>query len=317
MNNFFDNQRILNLIWKRKIHFVIVGIIAIVLSGIFSGSTFIKPKFKSTARIYPSNLSELSEESKSEQMLEIINSNDIKFKMFDAFGLDEVYGIKKDDPHYTTYMFDIYNNNVGASKTEFETVEIKVLDHLPQRASDMCDSIIHFYNKKVGEIHKAKDWEMVEISNRQLTNKQIEFDSLKVKLDQIRKESDILDFDNQVAEVTRGYMNALTSGRGSSSNTKKITDMYDNLAEKGSEAVWLQSQFISVIAALDSLNRLHDVYLNEYEKDITYAHVVESPFPADKKSYPVRWLIVAFSTISAVFLALLVFLVLDYRKEEE
>ena len=95
MNNFFDAQRILDLIWKRKFHFILVGVIAIVLSGIFSGSTFIKPKFKSTARIYPSNLSELSEESNTEQMLEILNSNDIKFRMFDAFGLDTVYGLKK------------------------------------------------------------------------------------------------------------------------------------------------------------------------------------------------------------------------------
>jgi uncharacterized protein involved in exopolysaccharide biosynthesis len=53
----------------------------------------------------------------------------------------------------------------------------------------------------------------------------------------------------------------------------------------------------------------------EYEKDITYSHIVEHPIVADKKSYPVRWLIVAFSTFSAVFMAFLVFLVLDYRKE--
>jgi capsular polysaccharide biosynthesis protein len=316
MNNFFNTQRILELIWKRKFHFILVAVIAIVLSAIFSGSAFIKPKFKSTARIYPSNLSELSEESRSEQMLEIINSNDIKFKMFDAFALDDVYGISKDDPHYLTYMLDIYGNNVSASKTEYETVEIKVLDYLPQRASDMCDSIISFYNKKVGTIHKAKDWEMVEISKKQLAKKQLEFDSLKIQLDNIRKESDIIDFNDQVAEVTRGYMNALSTGRGSSSDTKKIVKMYESLSEKGTEAVWLQAQFSSVVHALDSLNRQHDVYLNEYEKNITYAHVVESPFPADKKSYPVRWLIVAFSTISAVFMALLVFLVLDYRKEE-
>jgi len=44
--------------------------------------------------------------------------------------------------------------------------------------------------------------------------------------------------------------------------------------------------------------------------------VVEYPVPADKKSYPVRWLIVAFSAFSAVFVALLVFLVLDYRKKD-
>ena len=79
MNNFFDNQRILDLIWKRKLHFIVVGIIAIVLSAIFSGPTFIKPKFKSTARIYPTNnIAIFSEESETEQLLEIINSNDLK-----------------------------------------------------------------------------------------------------------------------------------------------------------------------------------------------------------------------------------------------
>jgi len=317
MNNFFDNQRILNLIWKRKFHFILVGIIAIVLSGIFSGPTFIKPKYKSTARVYPTNLSVLSEESETEQMLEIINSNDIKLKMFDAFELDEVYGIKKDDSHYLTYMLDIYNTNVGASKTEFETVEIKVLDQLPQRASDMCDSIIHFYNKKVGKIHSAKDWEMVEITKKLLAKKYMEFDTLMVELNDIREEYGIINFENQVPEVTRGYMNALSTGRGASSDTKRIIELYENLSKMGTESVWIESKFNSAVHAIDSLSKQYEVYLSEYEKNITYAHVVESPFPADKKSYPVRWLIVAFSTISAVFLALLIFLVLDYRKEEE
>ena len=316
MNNFFDAQRILDLIWKRKFHFILVGVIAIVLSGIFSGSTFIKPKFKSTARIYPSNLSELSEESNTEQMLEILNSNDIKFRMFDAFGLDTVYGIKKTDPHYISYMLDIYGENVTTRKTEYETVEIKVLDYSPQRASDMCDSIIRFYNQKVGTIHKAKDLEMVTITSNLLSQKNEEIDMLTNKLNRIRKESGIIDFGEQVPEVTRGYMTALATGRGSSSDTKSIKKLYDNLAEKGTKAYLIEKQFNSVVNQLDSLQKMHEVYLAEFNKDITYSHIVENPFPADKKSYPVRWLIVAFSTISAVFMALLIFLILDYRKEE-
>ncbi len=314
MNNFFDNQRILNLIWKRKFHFIAIGVVAIVLSAVFSGPAFITPKYKSTARIYPTNLGVLSEESESEQMLEIINSNDIKLKMFEAFDLDEEYKIKKDDPYYLTYMFDIYNSNVNTSKTEYETVEIKVLDRNPQRASNMCDSIIHFYNSKVREMHRAKDYEMVELTRKVLNKKNQEFDSLKVDLNNMRKEYGILDFNAQVPEVTRGYMNALAAGRGSTSDAQKIKDLYNNLSEKGTDAIWLQSQLRYLISSIDSLSTLYEIYLNEYEKDITYAHVVEYPQPADKKSYPVRWLIVAFSTVSAVFLALLVFLVLDYRK---
>jgi len=317
MNNFFDNQRILNLVWKRKFHFLLVGIIAIVLSGIFSGPTFIKPKYKSTARIYPSNLSELSEESKSEQMLEILNSNDIKFKMFDTFGLNKIYEVDRDDPHYLTTMLGIYGDNVSASKTEFETVEIKVMDYLPQRASDMCDSIIKFYNKKIGEIHKAKSFEMVEISDKLMNQKRQELEALIIKLKKVREESGIINYTEQVPEVTRGYMTALATGRGGSSDTKQIKKLYDNLATNGAESYWAENQFNTAVRQLDSLKTMHEINLAEYEKDITYSHIVESPFPADKKSYPVRWLIVAFSAISVVFMALLVFLVLDYRKEEE
>jgi capsular polysaccharide biosynthesis protein len=92
--------------------------------------------------------------------------------MFDAFDLDQVYKISREDPHYLTYMFDIYNKNVKAGKTKFETVEISVMDHNPHRASNMCDSIIRFYNKKVRNMHKAKDWEMVEIARKNLVKKQ-------------------------------------------------------------------------------------------------------------------------------------------------
>lgn len=315
MNNFFDNQRILELIWRRKFHFIIVGAIAIVLSAIFSGPAFITPKFKSTARIYPTNLWVLSEESETEQMLEIVNSKDIKLRMFDAFSLDEVYGVSREDPHYLTYMFDIYNDNVRASKTEYETVEIRVMDHNPQRASDMCDSVIHFYNRKVREMHKAKDWEMVEIARKMLVKKNKELDTISTQLDEIRREYDIIDFHTQVPEVTRGYMNVLSAGRGSTGDAQRIKELYNNLSEKGTEAVWLQTQHRYLINSIDSLQTLYEVHLNEFEKDITYAHVVEYPMPADKKSYPVRWLIVAFSVVSAVFLALLVFLILDYRKK--
>jgi len=316
VNNFFDNQRILSLIWKRKLHFLVVGIIAVILSAIFSGPAFIQPKFKSVARIYPTNIWPLSNESETEQMLEVVNSNDIKLRMIDAFHLDTVYKISKNNPEYMSLMLFLYNKNVQTEKTEYETVEIQVLDKDPQRASNMCDSIIQFYNDKVGEMHKIKNLEMVRISKKELDRRYKDLDSIKEKLDSIRHRYDILNVEEQVPEVTRGYMTALAEGRGSAGDTKKIKEIYDNLGKEGTEASWLESRFGYLEHTIDSLTLQHNFYLSEYEKNITYSHVVEYPFPADKKSYPVRWLIVAFSTVSAVFLALLVFLVLDYRKKD-
>jgi len=316
MNNFFDNQRILQLIWHRKFHFMAVGIIAVVLSAIFSGPFFIKPKYKSTARIYPSNLGEMSEESYTEQMLEIVNSNTVKFRMFDAFYKKDIFRIDKNDSHYLTYMFAIYDKNIKTSKTQNETVEIKVLAHDPQIASEMCDSIIHFYNRTTGKMYKAKNLELVEISKKQLDKKYAETDSLINLINILREESGLVGVYVQSPEIARGYIKALIEGRESASQNdiQRVKDLYQNLIENGAEVQKLEVAFNGVLEEIVKIKAVYDLNLNEYQKVITYSHVVEKPFPADKKSFPVRWMIVFFSVFSAIFMALLVFLVIDYRK---
>ena len=155
MTNFFDNQNLLEIIWKWKKHLIAVAILAIAVSAIFSSAAFIKPKFRSTARIYPSNnIYVFSEESESEQLLELISALDIKLRVIDAFNLSEVYKISKSEPLYMTYILAEFNENVSFKKTDFETVEIQVMDTDPHRASAMCDSIMTFLDDKVRTMHR-------------------------------------------------------------------------------------------------------------------------------------------------------------------
>ena len=152
-------------------------------------------------------------------------------------------------------------------------------------------------------MHKAKEKEMVNISRNQLDKRHKELAVYEKQLDSIRNEFGIISYDNQVSEITRGYMNALATGRGSSSDTKKIEKLYGNFSSQGAQSARLEHNFNQTISIIDSLNVLYGKHLAEYEKNITYSHIVEYPFPADKKSHPVRWLIVAFSTLSAIFLS--------------
>jgi hypothetical protein len=258
----------------------------------------------------------MSTESETEQMLEIINSNDIKYQMFKAFKLDEDYKIPKNDPQYLTNMLSEYNSNVKTKKTEFETVELTVLDKDPRRAALMCDSIIHFYNEKVKEMHSAKNWEVVRIVSENIALRSHERDSLLNLLNQQREKLKILDFNTQVRDVTRGYMEALATGREATAGGKEIKQLYDNLSEKGGEAYILESRFIKTTMAIDSLKNLYDINLSEAKKDITYCHLVEKPVVADKKAYPVRWILVSMTLLTSLFLSLLVFIFLEYTKEK-
>ena len=315
MTNFFDNQNLLEIIWKWKKHLIVVGILAIVFAVIFSSPMFIQPKFKSTARIYPSyNIYTFSDESESEQMLEFINSQDIKFRVIDAFNLSEVYKISKSDPLYQTYILSEFNDNVSFKKTEYETIEIRVMDADPKRACAMCDSIISFLDEKIRSVHRIKFQEVVKIAGKDLKSVDHELDSIKSKMDVLRKEYKILDYESQAKEVTRGMVNVLAGQKKNTAGGKELQEWMKNLSEKGGEYELLANQERAYMIQRDSIKKVYDQSVSNANKKINYGQRVQNPVPADKKAYPVRWLIILTSTFAALFTALLVILVLENKK---
>lgn len=315
MTNYFNNQNLLEIFWKWKKHLIIVGILAVVFSAFFSSSIFITPKYKSTARIYPSkNIFVFSDESESEQLLEIINSQDIKLRVMDAFDLAKEYKISKEDPQYMTYMLAEFNDNVSFKKTEYETVEISVLDADPQRAAIMCDSIISFLDEKIRSIHRIKYQEVARISKIDLAIVSHQSDSVKEKLDNLRKDYKILDYDTQAKEITKGMVKVLAEQKKNTSGGKELEQWMKNLSEKGGEYVMLDKLQKSLVSQMDSLKKEYNQSMSGANKKIVYAQRVQNPIPADKKSYPVRSLIVLMSTLAALFVAMLVILLLENKK---
>ena len=315
MANYFNNQNLLEIVWKWKKHFIVVGILAFVLSAFFSSSIFIKPKYKSTARIYPSNnIYVFSEESQSEQLLEFITSPDIKLQTIEAFNLDQVYRIKKDESQYLTRMMNEFNDNVKFKKTEFETIEIQVMDTDPVRASNMCDSIVSFLNEKVRLIHKIKHDEVAGIAKRDYAYISHKVDSLEEKLNFLRTNYQILDYRLQTEEITKGMVRVLAQQGKNSPAGKELTLWLKNLSEKGGEFEILDKQQRKMISQKDSIMKVYDQSISSANKKISYGQLVERPMPADKKSYPVRSVIVLLSTLSALFVALLAILLIENKQ---
>lgn len=315
MTNFFDNQNLLEIIWKWKKHLIVVGILAVVLSAIFSSSTFIKPKYKSTARIYPSkNIYIYSEESESEQMLEIISALDIKLRVIDAFNLSEVYGISKEDSKYMSYMLAEFNDNVKFKKTEFETVEISVLDTDPNRASAMCDSIVTYLDDKVRAMHRLKYEEVVKIARQDYAKLTHQIDSVEEKLNILRRDYHIIDYSTQAEAITKGMVKSMNAQQMNSTGGKEIKKWLDTFVDKGGEFVLLDQQSKLLVTQRGDLKKIMDAALSDANKKIVYGQRVQNPIPADEKAYPSRSLIVLLSTLAALFVALLGILLLENKK---
>jgi uncharacterized protein involved in exopolysaccharide biosynthesis len=66
-------------------------------------------------------------------------------------------------------------------------------------------------------------------------------------------------------------------------------------------------------ANYDRLLTEYERMVNDVTKELTYTNVVVYPEVSDKKVYPVRWLILLLTTVSAVFLSFLLLIWRDQR----
>jgi len=292
-----------------------VFILSILLSSIFSGPTFIEPKYRSYAVIYPSNLIPYSSETASEQMLQIFKSDELRDSIIKHFDLVNYYDINTNSGYYYSALIKTYNENVTIKKTEFESVLVEVLDKNPMHACIMVKELINLFNKKVNSLHKEKAEEVLIISSTQLRQKENQIDSVTHLLSDLSSKYSIIDYESQAKEVTRGYLKTVDGTGSSNVNNKAVEQMKKNLEEKGNDFNILNNFLTGLIKQYVSLQTEYEVALRDVSKKLTYTNIVSSPIPSDKKVYPIRWLIVFLSTISAMFIAIMIIMYIEKLKK--
>ncbi|MBI3502210.1 MAG: hypothetical protein HY063_10470 [Bacteroidetes bacterium] len=306
------NFDLLNILLKWKVTLTVVIALAIALSAIFSSPFFIKPKYKSTAIIYPSNLMPYSQESPTEQMLQLFQSDSIFNHVADYFHLVQHYKLDSASSTIHNELLSIYNENVSIKKTEYEAVKIEVLDIDAQVASDMINEMINAFNAFTLKMNKEKSRELVKIFSDQMKNKQTQIDSINTALKELGVKFGIIDYKAQSRELSKEYYRTLATG-----NEKKINELTDalrNLEERGGKFYELQEHLSQSTAEYAKLLSQYNTVVNDSEKKLTYTNVVVKPFPSDKKAYPVRWLIVTVAAFAATLFALIVIMIMEGRK---
>jgi len=313
MQSQFYQINILKFLNKWKFHLGVIILIAIILSAIFSSRLFITPKFKSFAIVYPSNISPYSDESETEQMLQILQSGDIRDSVIKKFNLAKHYEIDSSYKYFVSTINWEYSQNVRVNKTPYEGINIEVMDKDPKVACDMVNAIIFFYNKKVRGLHEDKFAEVVNLFERSLVKKQLYIDSLENRFVELSTTYGLLDYGNQSREIVRGYLRTI-DGSSSQINTKEVLRLKENIEQKGGEFLLLQSLIQNEAGKFSELKRDYEKAYMNYDRKFSYTNVITEPNVADKKSFPVRWLIVVLSSLAAFFVAFLVILIFENYK---
>lgn len=323
--DYFVSGGLIRLISRWKIHLAIILTCSAGASIFFSGEKFITPRYKSTAVLYPANLAPYGSETPTEQMLQLLQSNDIRNNIIAKYKLAEHYGIDTNKRGWFSSLIAEFDDNVVVRKTEYESVKIEVTDVNPDTAASIAWDMLHFLDLKARTLQREKSAEVVKVYKDQMDAKKAELDTMEAQLKELRVKFGLLDYEAQTKELTKKYLQ--TARTGDKAALAEVDRMLRNLEEKGGEFVALEDLAKRSRKVYNDLKVQYEDALKDLSKKLTYSNVVESPVPADKKTYPIRWLIVFGCTSATMLLALIVLVLVDRkgnnrpmgtdRKEEE
>lgn len=295
----------------------IVAIVAGVLSILFSSATFIAPKFKSLAIVYPSNLGEYSEESPIEQMMQWFESREIMDNVIEQNNLAEHYEIKMDDKLSSYYLIEEYKENISIKETKYESAEISVIDTDPETAFNVVNSIISNFNKVIRAVHKKRAAEDLKVAEERFNKVASELDSVSRELKKIRMEYNIIDYAALSKEVTRGYLRTIEGANKSNINIQEIIRLKENIEKKGGDFILYDQRIYALIEDFQIWENKYYESLSNVKREMTYTNIVSEAQIPVKKVYPVRWLIVLVSTFGAVAFAFILLLYFDRIKNSK
>jgi len=320
--NSLESTNLLILLFKWRKPLIIISLAAAVLSAVVS--LLMKEKYKSTVTMFATQqhsfgeqlLEEVKkedvlaygEEEDAERLLQLINSDQIRNKIIEKYNLWEVYDIKREDRGANTLIAREYNDNVTARLTKFGSIEVAVLDEKPERARDMANDIAAYADTVANKMRTERALEAYHYAESSLNSLLVEVkvmeDSMKVL-----QEMGVYSYLDQIAALTEQFGTSLAEGHPD--RAQKIKEQMDFLSKYGTAYNKLDKNLEEAYDKLGILTKRFDLMKIDVTTNLPSKFVVDYAAAADKKSYPIRWLIVAMSTASAFVFGVIFLLIWD------
>lgn len=286
----FNSMDIIRFMFKHKWPIITVTVIAAIASIIVSYT--ITPKFKSSVILFPKkqvavshaltnaelidpedHIMNFGDEEETEQLIQTLYSEEIRFAIIEKFDLLHHYNIDSEGEYPMTRLHQEITDNIRFRKTEYQAVEIVVMDTDPQMAADIANEIASLLDQTLNKMQKDVAVEILKVVEG-------EYNQLLSEIDQL--ESALTELGNKKTEPKYISLNEQLLNEN-----KRLSELKSSLAEARVNA----------------------------NQDLPRKFIVAKAYAAEKKSYPVRWLICVVSTISAFVFAVLMMLFIERYKD--
>jgi len=315
--NFDSTNLIFFLLRYRKI-LIMISVAAALVSAVVS--FMIQEKFLSTVILFPAannsiskslmfddhtgkqDINAFGEEEEAEQLLQILNSDEISGRIREKYNLMEHYGYESDEKFALTNTVKDYEDNVTFKRTEFNSVRIDVLDKDSARAAAMANDIANLLDTVRTRMQHDRARQGLRIIENEYNEFLAYMKGMEDSLTAIRKKG-LTDFEVEIEQLTKAYYEAVA--KGNTSIVNELQAKIDIFAEYGSAYNSLTENLEFEREHLAIIRRKYEETKADANEKLTTKFVVNRAWPAEKKAYPIRWLIVVVSTLSAFLLGVL------------
>lgn len=326
--DFFESFDLLRYMYKRRYPLLVLTLLAAVVSVI--ASLMITPRYRSTVVFFPAPSTAASrllyldspfardpelfgDEEMVEQMLQVLNSDVIRSKIIDQYDLFNHYEIDPGTKFPATSLHKKFRKNISFRKTEYMAVVIEVLDKEPARAASMANDIAALLDSTMNRMQKEKTKKALEVVEKEYLNLLDEIRDIEDSLNYIRSRG-VIEYDSQAGAYYQAYASALLDKDDEA--IRLLEGKLKVVSRYGGSYITLSHMLINQLNSLSVLKAKYQEAQVNYNSEMPVKFILDNAYPAEKKAYPMRWLIVIVSTFSVFVLSFFLFLIMDTLRKK-
>ena len=302
--------------WKLLL---ILAVVTAVVSFTLSTPRFIKPKYRSSVIMFPTSSNAVSQlvlaegnynefldvtqfgnDQHIEQMIQILQSRDIKDHLIQKYDLIRHYDIDTNSKYWETKLYKYVTGNVTFSRTHNLAVQINVEDIDPKLAAEMANEVADYYDTLKRRIVQQRSQEAFQILQDEMDKTEKDIALLNDSLSHIMSYG-VYDYESQSERLTQQY--AVEVAKGNNTAVERLKKELEKLEKWG-------PLYVSVRDRLYHLKEVQEIYQQKYQNsrvDASYSlpqkFVVERAKVSDKKCYPKKLVITIVTTLCVLLFA--------------
>lgn len=323
----FNSTDLLFKVYVYRKPLLIITISAAIISAIIS--LFITDKYKASVVLFPAPSMSISkayldprsysskgaifgEDEEVEQILQVLNSEEIKQRIITKYNLIKHYDIDPGSKSIQTKITEAFKGNIKFARTDYMAVEISVMDISPDTAALIANDISLLIDSSMCRMQKERAFEAFQIVEKEYLEKKAQLQQLEDSLSFIMKQG-VFDFESQSEVFNNAYATAIIEGKTNAANEFK--KQLNSLAQYGSAYVAIRNLLEFEQEQFTLLTQKYKEAKVDAESELTHTYIVDKAYAPDKKSYPKRSIIVVISTITSFVIGFILMILFELYKD--